>query len=49
MVTPRKPSQCRSSPWTMAGDSPAGRAGSSAGYTAQDSMTSFTPAAIAAR
>ena len=31
------------------GDSPAGRYGSRAGYTAQDTMTSRTPAATAAR
>jgi len=32
----------------MAGDNPAGHLGSSAGYTAQDIITSLTPLAIAA-
>ena len=49
MVTPVKPSRLRSSLLIMAGDSPASRAGSGAGYTAQDTMTSFTRGAIAAR
>ena len=48
IVTPWKWSCSRSWPWTMVDDNPAGRPASSAGYTAQDTMTSRTPAAIAA-
>ena len=49
IVTPVKPSRWRSSPPMIVGDSPAGHLGSSAGYTAQDTITSLTPLAIAAR
>ena len=49
IVTPVKPRRWRSSPPTITEDSPAGRPGASAGYTAHDTMTSRTPAAIAAR
>ena len=48
IVTPRKPSRWRSSPLTTADDSPAGVSLASAGYMAQDTITSLTPAAIAA-
>ena len=48
IVTPLKPRRCRSSPLTMADDSPAGVFGASAEYLAQDTITSLTPAAIAA-
>src|SRR5215467_9792642 len=49
IVTPLNPSRWRSSPLTMADDSPAGVFGASAEYLAQDTITSLTPAAIAAR
>ena len=49
IVTPRNPRRPRSSFWITAADSPAGRRGSSAGYTAHELITSLTPAAIAAR
>src|SRR5579871_2570231 len=47
LVTPVKSSRPRSSPCTTLGDSPAGWA-PSAGYTAQETMISLVPAAIAA-
>ena len=47
IVTPPNRSRWRSSPPTIVDDRPAGRCGSRAGYTAHDTMTSLTPAAIA--